>query len=86
MQKARVYKHENKPGKYVVDPPGLVSHLHERGNDNKPTGYIDRSEAEWMLTGGKVIKGYAVAIHYATELSLRHQWFEKGEKEGMVLA
>lgn len=86
MQKARVYKHESKPSKYVVDPPGMCTHLPLRYSDNKPTGFIDRSDAGWMLAGGKVIKGYALAIHYATELSLRHQWFEKGKKEGMVLA
>lgn len=86
MAKARVYKHETKPGKYVVDPPEMFSHLHLRYDGNKPSEYIDRSDARWMLAGGKVIEGYALAIHYATELSLRHQWFEKGKKEGMILS
>lgn len=85
MGKVRVYRHENKPGKYVVDPPGMHTNLWLcRSGEDFPDKH-NRGDAEWMFAGGKVVEGYAEAIHYATELGLRHRWFEQGKKEGMIL-
>lgn len=86
MGKVRVYKHERSPRKYVVDPPGMHTSLWLYRSGKEFPDKHSRGDAEWMFAGGKVVEGYANAIHYATELALRYKWMEKGKKEGMILS
>lgn len=84
----RVYRHEKRKTRWVVDPPGFDSRGaagHGETNPQKRHRYDRKRDHRWYEAGGRIITGYAPAKQYALEQALITRWLEKGREAKEIL-
>lgn len=86
--KWRVYRHERRKSRWVVDPPGFDSRGaagHGIRNPRKAVKQCRKRDNRWHEAGGRIITGYAPAKQYALEQALITRWLEKGREAKEIL-